>query len=519
MLWIALYLPELPLQIAERSLVAAADKPTSLIISSGPEHRPVVYMANRAAQGQGIQLGMTIASSRALANDLLIMPRQPDSETVAIHNFAGWACQFTPSVSTQAHEGILMEVSTTLMMHDGLSALLGKLRSGTHALGYHVSCGVAPTPLAAWLFAQARHHGYPVRACLSVADIEARLADLPLALLDWPHDVLSKLSGLGIVRFADCLNLPAEGFSKRFGVACWADLQRALGRLPDPRAYFVAPETYRARTEFGFEVNDAMALLFPLKRLLSEMEGFLRGRGAGVQGYNLVLTLSNQVLVTLSVGVAKPERHTERLLSLARERLSQTQLQATVLSMAIEVTQLLPFVESNRSWLPDPEGQSDSWAQLIDKLTARLGAERVYRLQAIDDHRPEQSWQSASAMEAHTSGKSGRRKKTDKQTGKTTAVSTMSHGGRDGPNHDGLTRPRPLFLLPVPRKLMLDGNVPLCHGRVDIIAGPERIETGWWDGNPARRDYYVGRNPHNETMWLYQDLCDLNSWHLHGYFA
>jgi len=66
---------------------------------------------------------------------------------------------------------------------------------------------------------------------------------------------------------------------------------------------------------------------------------------------------------------------------------------------------------------------------------------------------------------------------------------------------------------------MLDGGVPLCHGRIDIIAGPERIETGWWDGQPALRDYYVGRNPHNETMWLYRNLHDLDSWHLHGYFA
>jgi protein ImuB len=515
MLWIALYLPELPLQIAERSLLSGSVNPVPLIISSGPEHHPVVYMANRAAHERGIQTGMTLASSRALANGLSITPRQPDNEAAAIHNFACWACQFTPSVSIQTCEGILMEVSTALMMHEGLSVLLSKLRRGTHELGYQVSCGVAPTPLAAWLFAKARHHGYPVRACVAVANIETRLADLPLALLDWPPDVLSKLSGLGIVRFADCLNLPSEGFSKRFGAERWADLQRILGRLPDPHAYFVIPETYRASTEFGFEVNDAMALLFPLRRLLSEMEGFLRGRGAGVQGYELVLTLSNKILVTLSVGMAKPERYAERLLSLARERLSQTLLPAPVLSMAIGVTRLMPFVESNRSWLPDPQGQSDSWAQLIDKLAARLGTDRVYRLQAIDDHRPEQSWQSTAAMEAHLTWRSNTRKK----TGQATMAPTTRHEGRDGLTHDGSTRPRPLFLLPVPRKLMLDGDVPLCHGRVDLIAGPERIETGWWNEQPALRDYYVGRNPHQETMWLYQDLRDLSSWHLHGYFA
>ncbi len=527
MLWIALYLPELPLQIAERAVVAESGNTAPLIISSGPDHRPVVHAANRAALECGIQVGMTIASSRVLvndlANDLAIVSRQINKETAAVHNFACWACQFTPSVSIQAHEGILMEISSTLMMHDGLSVLLGKLRRGTHELGYQVSCGVAPTPLAAWLFAKARHHGYPVRACTVVADIEARLADLPLALLDWPHDVLSKLSGLGIVRFADCLALPSEGFAKRFGPERWSDLQRIIGRLPDPRASFAMPETYRARTEFGFEVNDAMALLFPLKRLLTEMEGFLRARGAGVQGYRLVLTLSNKQRATITVGVAKPERHAERLLSLARERLSQAQLPAKVLAMAIEVERLLPFIEASNSWLPDPQVQSDSWVQLIDKLTARLGSDRVYRLQAVADHRPEQSWQSTTAIESQVPWKSGARKKAGSANMKapviTNATANATANMTSTANDVFLNRPRPLFLLPTPRKLMLDGGVPLCHGRIDIIAGPERIETGWWDGQPALRDYYVGRNPHHETMWLYQDLRDLNSWHLHGYFA
>ena len=515
MLWIALYLPELPLQIAERAQLANSRHFAPLVISTGADNRPVVYAANRAALELGIQIGMTIASSRALINDLHIEPRQLDNEISTVHNFASWACQFTPSISIQAHEGILMEISATLMMHDGLSVLLGKLRRGSHELGYHVSCGVAPTPQAAWLFSKARHYGYPVRACMALTDIEARLTDLPLALLDWPHEVLSKLSGLGIVRVGDCLRLPSEGFAKRFGPERWADLQRIIGRLPDPRAYFVMPETYSARTEFGFEVNDAMALLFPLKRLLIEMEGFLRARGSGVQSFRLVLTLSHKVPVTIIVGLAQPERNAERLLSLARERLSQAQLSSTVIAIAVEVERLLPFIEASKSWLPDSQVQSDGWIQLIDKLTARLGNDRVYRLRTVEDHRPEQSWQSSNAMDAQASIKTGARKHATKSQSKIHAT----HKAAAAANDAGLNRPRPLFLLPTPRKLMLDRGVPLCHGRIDIIAGPERIETGWWDGQPALRDYYVGRNPHNETMWLYRNLHDLNSWHLHGYFA
>ena len=56
-------------------------------------------------------------------------------------------------------------------------------------------------------------------------------------------------------------------------------------------------------------------------------------------------------------------------------------------------------------------------------------------------------------------------------------------------------------------------------GKINILTGPERIECGWWDGRPVYRDYFVGRNPHGETMWLYRDHRDPTCWHLHGYFS
>ena len=487
MLWIGLYIPELPLQLAERG----TGENYPLVISAGPENRPIVHIANQIAIDAGIKQGMTIAASRALVNDLRIVTRVIDAEKDAIHNFAAWACQFTPSVSLQGNEGVLLEVHSTLTMHGGLAALLGKLRKGCQDIGYHVFGGVAPTPLAAWIFAKAKFHGYSVRTCQDMAAIESRIADLPLALLDWPYDTLSKLSALGIVRFSECLRLPADGFSRRFSEKRWADLMRILGRLPDPRLYFSVPESYRARADFGFEVNDAMALLFPLRRLLSEMEGFLRARGAGVLNCRLVLEHSHKVASTpVVIGVAQPERKADRLLNLAREHLSRLALPATVLALSVEVDQIHNFKEVNGSWLPDPEEQCDGWYQLLDKLVARLGSENVYRMQVVDEFRPEMAWKSISAN-----------------------APWKSYRPKD------IGMPRPMLLLPVPRRLLVDSDVPLCHGKINILAGPERIECGWWDGQPICRDYFVGRNPHGETMWLYQDHRDLTNWHLHGYFS
>jgi protein ImuB len=52
-----------------------------------------------------------------------------------------------------------------------------------------------------------------------------------------------------------------------------------------------------------------------------------------------------------------------------------------------------------------------------------------------------------------------------------------------------------------------------------MLAGPERIEAGWWDEKPVSRDYFVARNPRGETLWVYRELSTPRQWYLHGVFA
>ena len=49
------------------------------------------------------------------------------------------------------------------------------------------------------------------------------------------------------------------------------------------------------------------------------------------------------------------------------------------------------------------------------------------------------------------------------------------------------------------------------------LAGPERIESGWWDGDEASRDYFVARLPDGSARL---DLSrGTGDWFLHGLFA
>lgn len=484
MLWIALFLPVLPLQLAQRGTATSGP----LIIAEGPATRPLVCCANELAHDRGVEPGMPVAAARALAGELCLVQRDPGAETQALHNLACWAGQFTPNIALQA-AGLLLEVGSTLRLHGGLKPLLARMRQGIAQLGYHASPGVAPTPRAAWLLARAHQAGHAVRICRNKELLPERLAPLPLALFDWPEEVLQPLRALGILHLGQCLQLPRDGFIRRFGQQRRLELDQALGTLPDPRPWFTPPDTFASRLEFGFELVDALALLFPLKRLLGELEGFLRSRGAGVQQWQLLLEHMNHGRSCLTIGTAAPERKAERLLALARERLTQTTLTAPVLALGIAAGHLFRFEESNQSLVADPRNRAIGWMQLIDKLNARLGNANICRLRALDEYRPEQSWQRCAAAMARN-------------------VAAPA-----------LAAPRPLWLLDIPRALSSQDGMPLYQGRLLLLAGPERIETGWWDGHDASRDYYVARNSLGETLWIYRGHQRNASWYLHGIFA
>jgi protein ImuB len=50
----------------------------------------------------------------------------------------------------------------------------------------------------------------------------------------------------------------------------------------------------------------------------------------------------------------------------------------------------------------------------------------------------------------------------------------------------------------------------------ELLAGPERIESGWWDGDEAKRDYFIAQSEDLSLIWIYSDAGE---WFLHGFFA
>jgi len=467
MLWLALHFHALSLEVFSRG--AAVPDPLAVVEKQGS--RTWVIACNEAAAACGVRVGMAAPAAQALADGLIVRRRDPSAERESLAGLAVWAGRFTPSVSLSPPDGLLLEISTCLSLHRGLGNLLKQARSGIGEMGYAAMMACAPSSHGAWLLAKAGIE----KVIRERARLETILAALPVALLDQPPAVLESLERVGAKTLGECLRLPRGGVARRFGQTLVDELDRALGRLPEARAFFAPPPSFERSLELPAPVRDAEALQFAACRLLPELEGYLTLRQAGVQELELVCRHERRADTVLKLGFAKPSRDAARMQLLLRETLGRTRLPAAVHTIILRAPQVLPLSAScGDLFQKSSEADGDL---LLERLRIRLGKEAVYGIETAADHRPENAWRPCQEQNS--------------------AAATAN-------------RHRPMWLLPTP--------LPCHDGRLKLKAGPERIESGWWDGGDATRDYYVAEDKNGAQLWVFCDRAS-GEWFVHGVFA
>ncbi|HEX3633442.1 MAG TPA: DNA polymerase Y family protein [Casimicrobiaceae bacterium] len=473
MLWTALYFPDLPLSVFAR----AGTGRVAAVVSS-TSHRPDVVAANDAAKRRGIVAGLSIAAALALDPGIAIHLRDERAEAAALKSIALWAGQWTSTISIEPPAAVLLEISACLNYFGGLPKLLARIDAGLAALGFSGIVATAPTALAASLLVQA---GQAI-AIERVADLESRLTALPVALLDCARPVLDTLTGIGVRTLADLLALPRDGVARRFGQRLLDEIDRARGLKPDPRPLFVPPERYHGQLELPVPVAEAEALLFAAKRLVVELAGFLQGRGAGVTRLRCDLIHEDVAPTAIVLGLAAT-RKVEHIVNVLRERLAREELPDRVEAIRLISEEIAPLPGQDGELFAGAHRHGENGAQWIERVRARLGDDAVRTLDLHADHRPEHAWGYRDAASAR-----------------------VAPFPADPPR-------RPLWLLSRPRPLGVDpASAQLC-----LLSGPERIESGWWDGGDIGRDYFVGSDVQGGQLWLYRDRS--GEWFVHGIFA
>ncbi|MGC2456392.1 MAG: DNA polymerase Y family protein [Gallionellaceae bacterium] len=468
MLWLALHFPELSLEVFSRG--AAAAEP--LAVSEKLGNRSRVRACNEAARTCGVRPAMPVSAAQALVAGLIVRGRDWAAEHESLAGLAAWAGRFTPAVSLQPPDGLLLEIGSCLGLHRGLDNLLGQVHNGLREMGYVSTQACAPTPHGAWLLALAGMEA----AIRELAQLEQALGALPVRLLAQPPETLASLEMVGAHTLGDCLRLPRAGVTRRFGQELLNELDRALGRLPEARAFFVPPRSFERRLELPAPVQEAGALLFAAHRLVLELEGYLGLRQAGVQELELTCRHQNVPDSVLKLGFVQPTRAVERVLLLLREALGRARLPAPVHTIMLNARRILPLAASNGDMFQD-SAEAGEGNLLLERLRIRLGKEAVYGIAPAADYRPERACRHCEAGD---------------------------DAGSPG------TLQRPLWLLPKP--------LPCQEGRLVLKTGPERIESGWWDGMDVARDYYMAQDSNGSRLWVYCDRVS-GEWFVHGLYA
>jgi protein ImuB len=475
-LWLAAHFPRLPLD----AILPGAQQPrAAAVIAPDDPLRSIVACNGRAAR-QGVAPGMSLNAALALVPGLRVEERRLAAEAALLDRLGRWALRFTPAVSLEPPCAVLAEVRGSLDLFGGAMALWRRALDGLSASGLSASLALAPTPRAALWLARAN-------LAMTVTRIDALpgiAGSLPLASLQWPADTIESIAGLGIRSVAGLLRLPRSGFAARFGQALLDELDEGLGRRPAPRRRHVVPERFDERLDLPAPAEETAALQPALERLLRSLASFLRARASGTSALRLDLLHRGAGPTRMRVALTRMAGDAEVLRDLLRERLGACRLAAPVTGLRLRSGILLPLTlrdaglfERGRS--ADPEAT----ARLLDLLRARLGRDAVFGVSPVPEHRPERAWR-------------------------------IAEPGVAGllPEPWPAARPaRPLWMLAEPQ--------PLGGWEGALVTGPERIETGWWDGHDVRRDYYVALTRAGVRLWIFRERPPGQGWFLHGVFG
>ena len=214
----------------------------------------------------------------------------------------------------------------------------------------------------------------------------------------------------------------------------------------------------------------------PLRKLLIKLEHFLTLRSQVAYELELQLhqrdTASEVVTLTSACGDYLADRW-EKLSQLTMESL---QLSGSVYALTLKVIRSGELESISQDIFSGYKGQQTP-LELITTLQAKLGKTRVYKIAPTDDPRPEKS-------------------------------TVFCCPEKSISNDSRTTGLRPSFVLINP-ELLVD--------KVTILQGPERIATGWWDGEEVTRDYFIARSEKGRWLWIFRN--QKMQWFLHGVFS
>lgn len=519
-----MWFPNWPLQRLSSRQPELRRRPLILYQADNRDRLQVV-LCSRSAAAAGVSPGMPIAEAKGLLQRQRgrhaphFEEHQPAADRHALQSLAEWALHFSPLVGLDDADdpaGLLLDISGCDHLFGGERELALRMQQNLKHWGYAPRSAVADTIGAAWALARCARE--PLTIVPADRHVEA-LQPLPVEALRLPVPSVSQFRELDIRTIGQLRELPRASLPSRFGPDVLLRLDQALGLIPEQIQPIHPAEPLAATWSSEEPLDDRHGVSLVLRRLLRRVLQPLASRRHGVLCLECRLDCGGDPMC-LSVRLVHATAAFRRLDELLQLQLQRVRIPGPVSSIRVEVTDTAPL-EARQEELFETEPQADfgtttlrrvahvthdtkpdqALAQLIERLSSRLGAESVCRPRLVSDPQPEHAGRLVSCLE-------------------------RSQPPLDGDARGCVTTFRPLRLLERPvvvRVVSVFPSGPPIRFEWDrpyAVArswGPERIATGWWRSGHVERDYYRIETEHGQRFWLFRDAKE-GGWYLHGLF-
>jgi protein ImuB len=468
-------------------------------VLTAPSHgRMVITAANPVAQRQGIHPGDVLADARAIFPGLQAFDDKPALVPQLLQRIAEWCIRFTPRAGTD-NRGVILDASGCTHLWGGEEAYINDIAGKLRAKGYTARVALAGTIGAAWAVAR---FGKP--GVVPQEQVLTCLKPLPPAALRLDLPVIERLQKLGLRQVGDFISMPRPALRRRFGPDMLLRVAQALGEVDEAIQPVYPPEPFAERLPCLEPIITLVGIEIALERLLDALCTRLQKEGKGLREAHFRGFRTDSGVQGIQIGTARPSHNRAHLFHLFQTKLSSLEPAPGIELFVLEATRVEDHQSQQESFWKGTAAFGDaSLAELLDRLSNKLGAQSIRRFLPDEHWWPERSVRPASSLEEET------------------AV----------PWNDA--RPRPVHLLPSPEPIEVTAPIPdyppmlfrykgILH-KVAKADGPERIEKEWWLEDGQHRDYYCVEDEAGQRYWLFRlghyEAEKKAGWYLHGFFA
>jgi len=509
--YLALWFPYLPADRLRRSLGFGLAPETPLAFTEKVKSALRLTAVDQAARSLGLELGTTLADARARVPELQAVERDEEGDRAWLERIADGCIRYTPMVTLDLPQGLILDVTGCTHLFGGEAGLVADVEARMAALRMTLRLAFASTPAAAHALARYR--------ALAVKGEAAAIRKLPVAALELEAEATQGLLRAGLKTIGDMAARPMAGLAVRFGGEAVTALRHLLGEISRPIKPRIPLVPILAERRFAEPVARTDYALEVLGELAAEAARQLEQVQAGGRRFEAAFFRSDGLVRPLIVETSQPTRDPALVIRLFGERIEGLSdpidpgFGFDLIRLSVPVVEPLAAAQLR---LEGGAARDAEVAALIDRLSTRLGRERVRRLAPVDTHIPEQMQLALPAVEA----------------GAPAAAWPASVSGEPPM--------RPLHLFDPPQPIEVIAEVPdgpphrfrwrRAFHEVKRFEGPERIAGEWWkrrDGAVDRpglaRDYYRVEDARGRRFWifrhgLYEEKPD-PKWYLHGLFA